>query len=45
MAALKRQVSIDPHFAENKYMFSPFARFEPTTRGWLAANKLAETLT
>ncbi|NWG72710.1 MAG: hypothetical protein HXY23_14055 [Parvularculaceae bacterium] len=33
---------IDPHFLESEY--SPFARFEPTQRGWNLAVKLAETL-
>jgi hypothetical protein len=31
---LKKQGSIDPHFSNNKYFKSPFARFEPTEEGW-----------
>lgn len=33
---------VDPHFLEKGK--SPFARFEPTDSGWLAAVKLAESL-
>jgi len=35
---LKKQGSIDPHFSENK--ISPFARFEPTNKGWRIAKAL-----
>ena len=31
---LAQQISVDPHFSENKSMKSPFARFEPTESGW-----------
>jgi hypothetical protein len=37
---LTDQKLIDPHFSDNKNMFSPIARFEPTDTGW----KLAETI-
>lgn len=38
---LLKQKLIDPHFSENKKYKSPFARFEPTKKGWEAALKLA----
>jgi hypothetical protein len=31
---LLKQELIDPHFSENPKYISPFARFEPTHRGW-----------
>ena len=31
---LQKQKVIDPHFSENKKYHSPFARFEPTEKGW-----------
>ena len=33
---LKNQKLIDPHFAENKKLYSPIARFEPTIEGYCA---------
>lgn len=40
---LTAQRLIDPHFAEDKKMYSPIARFEPTNTGWmLAVNLLNE---
>lgn len=39
---LKAQKLIDPHFAANKTLYSPFARFEPTADGWNAAIRTAE---
>ncbi len=38
---LKQQELIDPHFAENKTLFSPIARFEPTDAGWVLAKSTA----
>jgi hypothetical protein len=35
---------LDPHFCESTKHLSPVARFEPTTRGWLAATTLAAAL-
>ena len=34
---LEQQGHIDPHFAKNKRWRTPFARFEPTIKGWDAA--------
>ena len=31
---IKEQTLIDPHFSENTEFISPFARFEPTDKGW-----------
>jgi hypothetical protein len=39
---LQDQGSIDPHFSNNQYMKSPFARFEPTERGWNEALRTAK---
>ena len=40
---VKTAKSLDPHFC--KYCkLSPFARFEPTMRGWLMALSVAESL-
>jgi len=36
-----KQGVLDPHFSENGKFFSPFARFEPTDRGWQMAMTLA----
>ena len=41
---LLKQKLIDPHFSENKKMFSPVARFEPTTKGWELALTVANIL-
>lgn len=41
---LKKQGSIDPHFSNNKDMISPIARFEPTIKGAMMAEKLLESL-
>jgi hypothetical protein len=41
---LLKQKSIDPHFSENKEYYSPFARFEPTEKGWKLARKLITTI-
>ncbi len=35
---------IDPHFSEKKFQYSPFARFEPTERGWSMACLLAKEI-
>lgn len=35
---------IDPHFSPSKSALSPFARFEPTNKGWQAAVRLAKSL-
>ena len=40
---LKAQRTIDPHFSSNKRFLSPFARFEPTEKGWDIACVVAET--
>ena len=37
---LRKQKSIDPHFASNKRFHSPIARFEPTEYGWELARKV-----
>lgn len=37
---LLKQKLIDPHFSENEKYKSPFARFEPTEKGWFAATSL-----
>lgn len=34
---LLKQRLIDPHFSKNEKYKSPFARFEPTEKGWEAA--------
>lgn len=39
---LRKQKLIDPHFSNNEDYHSPFARFEPTERGWRTAVQLAE---
>lgn len=39
-----RAQGLDPHFSKSRKMASPFARFEPTTRGWRAAINLAKSL-
>ena len=44
MEELMKQKMIDPHFSGNKKFLSPFARFEPTEKGWEAAIKLSESL-
>lgn len=44
IADLRRQELIDPHFAENKTLRSPIARFEPTHEGWGLAIKCARDL-
>lgn len=31
---LKNQLTIDPHFSDNKNFHSPIARFEPNVDGW-----------
>ena len=41
---LDAQISIDPHFSDNKNYHSPFARFEPTDQGWSAAIFLIKTM-
>lgn len=42
---LRAQVlGIDPHFSSSTKALSPFARFEPTARGWRAACSLADSL-
>jgi hypothetical protein len=44
LGQLLKQKSVDPHFSENEEFISPFARFEPTKKGWKAALNLAEFL-
>lgn len=34
---LINQRTLDPHFSDNKDLIAPFARFEPTDKGWDAA--------
>ena len=41
---LRSQGLIDPHFSENEKYRSPFARFEPTTKGWIKAVLFARNL-
>ncbi len=41
---LKNMASLDPHFSADRSMPSPFARFEPTDRGWEYAKKLVNRL-
>jgi len=41
---LLKQKTIDPHFSENKQYHSPYARFEPTIRGWRSARMFAQQL-
>lgn len=41
---LRSQHFLDPHFCDGPEHISPFARFEPTNSGWIAAVVLAETL-
>ena len=43
-AEVRAQTFLDPHFCEGKHL-SPFARFEPTKEGWLAALELVKALT
>jgi hypothetical protein len=38
---IMNQGLIDPHFSENKNYYSPFARFEPTKKGWKSAQIIA----
>jgi len=37
---INKQKYIDPHFSWNKKFLCPFARFEPTKKGWYSAIKL-----
>lgn len=39
---LRNQGSIDPHFSDNKNMYSPIARFVPTNEGRELAVRLAQ---
>jgi hypothetical protein len=39
-----QKLGIDPHFSQSTRAKSPFARFEPTARGWKEAVKLAMSL-
>ena len=41
---LWKQDMIDPHFSEDKRFLSPFARFEPTIKGWEKAVKIAKMI-
>jgi hypothetical protein len=38
------QAVLDPHFCDNDSCLSPFARFEPTDRGWRTALALVESM-
>lgn len=38
---LRRLGSLDPHFMDNPSVVSPIARFEPSSKGWDMAIKLA----
>lgn len=38
------QKELDPHFCDDGSHLSPFARFEPTDRGWGAAQRCATVL-
>ena len=42
LADLVKQGMLDPHFSDRKKYKSPFARFEPTPKGWQIACVLAE---
>lgn len=42
--AIERRTQLDPHFCDNRKCLSPFARFEPTERGWNAAVTMAHAL-
>ena len=42
---LLKQRLIDPHFSQNEKYKSPFARFEPTEKGWFAATSLMKIST
>lgn len=44
VADIERQTALDPHFTIDPGI-RPFARFEPTLRGWSAAKTLAVMLT
>lgn len=41
---LSSLTSLDPHFAGKKDIISPFARFEPTDKGWHAAIQIATSM-
>lgn len=43
VAAVEAATVLDPHFCDSGHL-APFARFEPTTDGWVSAAKLAELL-
>lgn len=45
IAELLVQKTLDPHFCEDKSCVSPFARFEPTSRGWDLACLFVTTVT
>lgn len=38
---IKKQKKIDPHFCDDKDLYYPIARFEPTEKGWKMAELLA----
>lgn len=42
LSRIAMQKELDPHFTDGK--FSPFARFEPTIKGWHWACSLAKAL-
>jgi len=42
IAKLRKRKSVDPHFSKSKKFKSPFARFEPTKKGWDMAIKLCK---
>jgi len=41
-AVVRAQKILDPHFCDQPGCISPFARFEPTEGGWLAAYLLVQ---
>lgn len=44
MDSIVAQGEIDPHFSDNRFKHSPFARFEPTEDGWKIAIETAKII-
>jgi len=40
----KNKGVIDPHFSKDGKFISPYARFEPTSEGWIMALKFCKLL-